>query len=503
MARILLWPTYSYPGNVGADSLYLIARNLIRAAPVGEFVWTLVVPELGSVPKDDLDERPDVVKYPLAMPPLYRAQEALPDPYTVRLFAPQDGLYPVDALISMSPARTLSIADAWGIRTPDTARPLIVNWDLLVRDDGAGEIRASASELLLQAAGAAVADLNVHESPVARRMALDVVRTHLSAGLVRRVLDSSIDVLQGIPVARLDDAIHEVPKREKFTVYYGGRFSTSKRVNELAEVIDYFYRFGRDVEFVVTTGSLDGQKRAKFEERFPEAELHVGLSQEDAWRVMASCHASICFSSHELFGMAFWEQLAAGLAVVMKAERWNAELVPPEYPLMASNALEAGNLLRRIHDLGGWRTAGHMDSGWYGSPAAGWVGSHYDAGRNNRLLLDRLRSELGSRLVAADVAYYDGARRELDVLVRQALDSWPPETLAGQPTAGRLDPDAMPLDLLWILIRRLSRVGANVIGKKLIWPKSNATLDALRLARAAGWQDAIVDGEPGLRRKGA
>jgi hypothetical protein len=34
----------------------------------------------------------------------------------------------------------------------------------------------------------------------------------------------------------------------------------------------------------------------------------------------------------------------------------------------------------------------------------------------------------------------------------------------------------------------------------MIWPKSNAYLDALRLARWLGWEDCFVDGEAAIRK---
>jgi hypothetical protein len=401
-------------------------------------------------------------------------------------FAPTDGTVPVDVIVSMSPARTLNVANAWAMRCPETARPLLVNWDLLVRDDHSGEMTADEPELLQQAAGGASADLNVHESPIARRMALDVARKHLSAANVRKLLDSSVDVPQGIPVERLMDVVRATPKREKFTVYYGGRFSTSKRINDLADVADAFYRFGRDVDFVVTTGSLDGNKRAKFEARFPQTELHIGLPQEEAWKVMASCHASICFSSHELFGMAFWEQMAAGLGVVMQAAKWNADLLPPDYPYVVRGPLEAGAKLRMIHES--WQRASPKERlENLNGPAAEFVRREYDSQRNSRVMLDAVIKRAVAQEFYSRSKYEEGSRRELVALAREALENvdYPDEPLEWQTYIDTL--------------RARSRVGKNVVGCKTKWAKSHATLDALRVARYLGWDDA---GDQRLMRRG-
>jgi glycosyltransferase involved in cell wall biosynthesis len=466
--RVLVWPTYSFAGNVGADSLYLIARNLVRQADGG--FWTLVVPDLPSVPVDDLDEMPNVRKWRVPAHALYRVQEAQADASVLWEFAPHEGMNPVDAVVSLSPGRLFQIRDAWGIRMKEADLPVHVSWDLLVRDDGAGEMRAMETELLAQSAGNAVADLIVHESPVARRMTLDVARKHLSMANVKRIVERSVDVPQGIHVKRLMDAVKDVPKREKFTVYYGGRFSTSKRVNDLSEIVDAFYRFGRDVEFVITTGSLDGNKHAKFVERFPQVKLEIGLPQEEAWRVMASCHASICFSTHELFGMAFWEQMAAGLSVVMKAQSWNRDLVPPEYPLMVSSALEAATKLRLVHEQ--WE-AGETISPEY----AEFVKSRYDAAENCAEIV-RLMSEMVDSRNAATVARWDaGSKAGLLTLLEEALEG--------------VDEVSFPevIDLM----RKTSRVGANVVGARMKWAKSFATREVLLALRRGGWQEVEFD----------
>jgi hypothetical protein len=285
---------------------------------------------------------------------------------------------------------------------------------------------------------------------------------------VNRVHASSTDILQGIPVKRLLAATDGVKKRSRFSVYYGGRLSTSKRFDDLAEVIDTFYRFGRDVDFVVTCGSLDGTKREKLMSRFPQVELHVGLPQEEAWKVMASCHASICFSSHELFGMAFWEQMAAGLGVVMKAEKWNADLVPPGYDLMCRGGIEAGALLRQMYDT--WST-----STWTlgpQSPNARWVQEQYDSGKNLAMMMRGLESRVAVEYVHAFDDYKGGARKGLVDLAAEVLTE-------GMTWTEYVD-----------AMRSRSRVGHNVVGAKTKWARSNALLDAYRVAQYLGWKDA-------------
>jgi glycosyltransferase involved in cell wall biosynthesis len=302
---------------------------------------------------------------------------------------------------------------------------------------------------------------------------------------VRTIHSISQDVPQGISVAQIAPIVAKTPKREKFTIYYGGRFSGSKRLADIAELVDKFYAFGRDVQFVVTTGSLDGMKRAKFEAAYPQVELHVGKSQEEAWALMAGCHASFCFSSHELFGMAFWEQMAAGLGVVMLAKEWNRELMPPGHLLVADTPSQAAAHLRLMHER--WQESDdhHLFERLYGwhSSGAQWVRENYDADRNLGMLADDLIGRVRSIEADAAVKFEQGKAASL----QEALET----VLQGE---------VLTLRDLWAGIREHSRVGTNFIGKRMTWPKSNSYLDALRLARWLGWEDCFVNGEAAIRK---
>lgn len=483
--RVLVWPTYSYPGNVGADSLYLIARNLIRVVtPEMGITFVLIVPDSRSVPVDDLDDMPHVQKVRTKIPPNYRLQEAVADPSIVWKYQGAIGEEPVDAVISMSPARSVNIATAWEMKASSVGKQIVATWDLLVRDDGSGEFSADKAELIQQAAGSLMSDVIYHESPVARGMTMDIARRFLSPSAVRTITNNSLSVPQGISVAQIAPIVEQTPKREKFTIYYGGRFSGSKRLADIAELVDKFWAYGRDVQFVVTTGSLDGMKRAKFEAAYPQVELHVGKSQEEAWALMAGCHASFCFSSHELFGMAFWEQMAAGLGVVMLAKDWNKDLVPPDFDLVVHSPSEAAAMLRLMHNE--WRYDKQDYAAKYGvdSEAAQWVRSVYDADTNMKVLMGDIIGRVGTIEAEAAGMFDKGKAASLQESLESTLQ----------------DKQVLTLADLWKGIRENSRVGTNFIGKRMIWPKSNAYLDALRLARWMGWEDCFVDGEAAIRK---
>lgn len=471
--RGLIWPTYSYAGNVATDSLYIIARNLIRVTP--EVKWYLIVPDWhGKIPEDELDDMPWVTKVPTPMPMHYRLQESTMDPETMMRFSPQDGDLPVEIVVQMSPMRTLNMTNAYSVRVKPPDRPIMVTWDLLARDDRNKEYVADEIELMHNAAGAWVSDLNAHESPICEWMVTYSGRKFLAPSGVRKLQQTSATYEQGIPWGVMAEAVKGVKKREKFSVYYGGRFAASKRFDDLAEIIDAAYRFGRDMEFVVCTGSVSGPVERKLRERFPQMELNIGTNQTEAWRIQASCHASLCFSRGELFGMSFWEQIGGGLAVVMKTEKWNEDMLPEDYDLWASSGTETAARLRLLYEeFQESPEAFDERYGWNGR-WAGYVRERY-AEQNLRAQADHMIALAEERRRGIWAKFDRGTKGDLLEIAQKVLT------------------EGMTWEEYLTAMRAESRIGVRFVGDRMGFPKSNTTLDAYRVAAYLGWQDVGAD----------
>jgi hypothetical protein len=284
----------------------------------------------------------------------------------------------------------------------------------------------------------------------------------------------------GIDWARLDKVPRE--RRSQFTVYYGGRLADSKRFDELAETLDDMFRFGRDMGIVVCTGSLAPPVHSKFVKRFPQVELHIGTNQEQAWAIQQTCHASLCFSRGELFGMSFWEQLGSGLAVVMRTAFWNEKMIPVEYPLLVPTAAQAAVKIRELYeqhraDPAGYDLAHNWDSVW-----ARYVRSRYDPA-NLSAMVDEVLVEVQRR-------------RE------QSFRVWKdrPESFAQVVRDGLREVDEATLDEAKILTRRVARIGKYFVGTRLVWGKSHSMLALYRAMLWDGWSDDIGSSVVRLRR---
>lgn len=481
--RALIWPTFSFAGNVLTDSLYILSRMLVRH--YSGIHWYLVVPDWdGKFPHDDLDDTPWCTKIPVPMSENYRVQEALADPATVLKYGPAEGSPPVEIAILETPQRALNVANAWSVRMPKKdSRPVIVSWDLLARDDRGMEYAADEIELMQMAAGMAVADFNMHEAPITEWMAKYNARKYLSPSHIRKVLDTSRLYELGMEWERLGTITESATRRDRFSVYYGGRFAESKRFGELSDIADLCYRFGRDLDFVVCTGSLSGISERKLRDRVPQIELHIGTNQDEAWAIQQTCHAAICFSRGELFGMSFWEQIGGGLAVIMKRERWNEDMLPEDYPLFVDSKHEALALLRQLYnEFEDDPVAYNEKYSWQGRWAK-YVRDRYSM-RNMVGMVDEIAGEVERRREVDKGRLYSGDATLIE--------------LSGQVTDGV---DRITWSELLEGVRQAARIGRNVIGTKLSYPRSNAMIDLYRAMIASGWSDDVLESEPTFVRQ--
>lgn len=498
--RVLAWPIYTYAGNPLADSGYICFRNLIRAIP--EWTWHVVIPDWandanGKALNDDLDDLPNVVKIPVPMPTLYRAQEVAADPEVIWRYSPQAGTQPIDAVICGSNQTALQVANAWSIRTRDEDKPLVVAWDLLTRDDRNNSWRSEDVELLAHFAGATVADLNIFGSPMMEWMTRDMLRKHHSPSVVRETMARSRTVFAGVPVARIDEVTAGIRKRDKFTVFYGGRLGAVKRVDDLTEIADIAFSFGRDMGMVVCTGSLSGQRKAQFEKQFPMVELHVGTGQEAAWRLMAECHAAIMWSKHEMIGSMFIEEMAHGLPLIASPHRWITSLLDPdqrvlarhprseEYPYWAADARVAGAQLRHLYDR--W-TADPSSYAEEMRPWTEYVRERYDSVAASQAFREIVEARVATGRDKTMADFERGGNGALIELATESLKRTP-----------MMPDEQMPFDEYLLGIRKGARTGNSFVGQRLVSARSNSILDAYRAALWLGYEDVGLE-KPVFRR---
>ena len=364
--RLLLYPVYNQH-VLKADSIYHISEAFARyLAENGWHVhWVVPMREReedgnaltwyktdGTVLDDPSTLPPNVTLRPTRLYTSYRMQESTTPEWVLKEFHPlwREGTV-VDAILTTSSIHGHFLKQAFQ-ETYNRADPIpVISWDLLLRGgEGPNEVTSiGESELILQTLGHTVTH-PIFESPIAYEIALENARKFLKPAYIKKLLEDRSTVIPlGANFAKIDKHT-SARKNERFTVYFGGRFTPSKGIDLIAEVADYLYKRGMPINIEFSTGTNSANRIKLLTDKHSSIRVHTNMTQAKAFEVMTRCHAFICASSHELFGGAFWEQMYAGLIGIFKKAKWNEGLLPPDYPLLFDTPIEAYTLLKDVYE---------------------------------------------------------------------------------------------------------------------------------------------------------
>jgi hypothetical protein len=113
------------------------------------------------------------------------------------------------------------------------------------------------------------------------------------------------------------------------------------------------------------------------------------LAWEDALRLMTRCHVSIYWQSLKLFPAACFEQLYAGLVVLIRWTGSEGEFLP-EYPFYFRNDIECAAMLR-------WVAENYDEAKRRIAHVPALIRERYDRTRNIGALLDTVEARVAER----------------------------------------------------------------------------------------------------------
>jgi len=152
------------------------------------------------------------------------------------------------------------------------------------------------------------------------------------------------------------DKIDAIAKRlngkkfENLTLYFGGRFTAQKRADLVAEIYDYLFKLGRDVDIVVTTPTTQNVRVAATKKERVEIKFMEGLSQEEAWEIMLQSHVVLtAYKSFSYLPSACLEQIASGLVVLVQDSHVDDSL-GEDYPFLYKTKAESLAMLKTVID---------------------------------------------------------------------------------------------------------------------------------------------------------
>lgn len=356
--RILILPVFNYPSNLEADSIFNICLGMARAwARSGRAHVYLALPDpryreteyfsFGNFDPKAYKE-PGLTPVPIRMAGRYDYEELNLDVPVLMRFHPWFCDLPVDAVICTSAIKALMVRRLFNWHE-GLIRPIIVSWDLLLRSSDSKEVAAvHLTELLMQAAGHATTT-TYFQSPFCKRLAQADAGRHLKPSILgqSRVIEAPI-LHSGFDSGFLS-TLEARPAPRPMRFIYRGRFTPSKRAQDILDIYLNVKATGRDVDVVVTTG---GTTRAMQEilDANPSVRVEKIERREDSMDWLGRVHASLMLSDHELFCVSLWEMIAAGVIVVVLDADWHRGTLPGNYPWVVATEKDAFGALCEIYD---------------------------------------------------------------------------------------------------------------------------------------------------------
>jgi hypothetical protein len=361
--RLLVIPGYEYP-YINADSSYTLMRsfisNAVKADPNLHVYWVLPT----QTPRrkmyrwkfDDEWGHPQVTKLFVHVIKGRDLNEMLFGEELFELINPLNGEFPFwDAAITNNAGKAAHLARM--VETMPRPRPPIYVWDynpkLLQHSDTNLDMGIQAFYDNYVGAYANPDVFTEFCSTWCMKQTIQTAKTFLSSSAINQVRENS-SVFRGVvDLAKLQGVMAKNggKKFPKTTLYFGGRFTGPKRGELIAEIYDYAFRLGKDVDIIITTPTANNAKVSMAQKQASEIKVYEGLTQTEAWEIMLQCHVGVCATKHFAYvPSAVLEQIYAGLVVMVYDNCVDTALGEERYPYLFKDKEHAVAMLKKIID---------------------------------------------------------------------------------------------------------------------------------------------------------
>jgi hypothetical protein len=338
--RLLVDFVWENPEVPEGDSSWVWSRDMAKAATeAGHFVhW--VTPTTGG---DGVTSR--VERLPAMMQA--RNAEAILAPSVVERWSSL--LEPIDVVVTNNPVRGMVIGHWLDMMGKGQGHVPVLVWNVSVKYAGADDVpNYGPRDLAIWALGYALHP-NVQPTQFALERARDAVRAYAGPSMVTMYDDTATVVYVG-PNCDLVDEV-KAEKFDRFSLYFGGRFTATKGGEDVVETYLQYLMGGRTETDAYVTVIGNGQRLDALLNKWDAGsllQLRKNLGYRQAIELMSRCHVSIFWQSLKVFPSAPLEQIYAGLVVMVRRDEHTAEFLPVDYPFLFEGKAEAGAMLRWI-----------------------------------------------------------------------------------------------------------------------------------------------------------
>ncbi len=338
--RILVIPLIGI-SNINSDSDYLYYADIIKGAKKRGWYFYMVLPEYAE---GEVDELPNCEYVYVPMGKDF-FEESMHFPYELlEKFGRRGGKYLIDLIMTTrTGGSVMGQSMLSDFRRKDYIPTVLV--EAMVRawkkpNDVDASLRAMSYCLSYTWL------LSTEE----KKRALDIITRVASPYLVNQFLENSKVIETGVRVEQLDKTIAKAKLNDKFSLFFGGRFSVEKRPEIMKELVEKLYSYGRDIEVYVTTQHVNSRYLRKYGNSVVYTDLKKGCSREDFLDTASSSHVFICSSDDESWPSGFWEQLYVIGIGIFPDKPWVRANLPKDYPYIYKDIMEGHTMLRYILD---------------------------------------------------------------------------------------------------------------------------------------------------------
>lgn len=338
--RILLAPLIGI-ANVQTDSNYIFFADLVRKAnEKGGFYFYMVLPKKAN----NLEELPNCEYILVDQSADFFEESMRANSEVVELFNRRGGTKLFDLLFTAKTGGSLVYQSVLSDYRRTEAVPTIL-MEAMVRawkkpNDADAALRAlsysTAYTWLL--------------SDEEKERALRLIRVTCSPAMVNQFLERVHISPHGIRVKNLDHLLDK-PKYEKFSLFFGARFSREKRPDIVVDFLEHFFSYGRDVDIHVTTQHVGSRYLLKYGNKASSIkELVKGCPRSEFLERASRSHVFICASDDESWPGGFWEQLYIIRVGIFPDHAWVRAVLPKDYPYIYKSKTEGHAMLRWIYE---------------------------------------------------------------------------------------------------------------------------------------------------------
>jgi len=344
----------------------------------------------------------------------------------LELFNPRDGKYPVDLVVTSRGASGAVLQRALrdyrsdviplAISEPfDDVLPLVLDESMPTDFGWKANPSIDWSELMARVVSYATAAYTFFDTERERQVALNSARRILSAQMLKNLETKMEAMPYGFSTAFVDECVKDVKRRDKLTLFMGQRHNIDKRWDEIVDIYNRFYAYGRDIGIVITAPKLESVSALPIVQSNEAIEVTFECEQPEYLRKAAGCHIALWMSKVEGLTVGLLQQMYCGLVCILPKLPWVKEILRDKYetyPFLYKTPMQAEKVLRDIAEN---YDAAKAKVAW----APEWAKATYDTSVCSRYVYEKMRDTLV--LAKSPCRLWTKSNVELFMAVRDAL----------------------------------------------------------------------------------